>query len=393
MTHTGGQPEKRPARPFRRGGTILHRYLAKEFLAPSLIGLVLFTSVFLSQKILRLLDLLLTQGIEFRTIARLYVLSLPSFLPLTIPLSFLVGLTVGFSRISADGEYMAMRVTGRSFRSLLLAPAVFAVLFYSITLYISFYAQPQAATAFKELLRETAESQIQGAIKERVFFDDFENLLLYVQKVSRDRKTFQGVFIADQRSGREVSVMAGTGALSTPTREAAVGEEESRKFILGRGVSITRDREKDELSILRFDRYEIPLRYVKKTFVRPLPDPRDLTHARLTAEISRMKAEGVPHRSLFPYQIEYHRKWAQPFSCLVFLIIGPALVAVARGAGTLRGYWICLSLAFIYYLIMAAATRMGERGLIHPLAVAWSPNILLLLVGWGFYRHKEYQGA
>src|SRR3989338_5608689 len=118
---------------------ILHAYIVKEFLIPCLIGFALFTSVFLSDKILRLLDLLLTQGVPFAVSARLYVLSLPSFLPITIPLSFLVGLTVGFARLSADGEYMAMRVCGRPFRSLLAAPALFAIVFYALSMYVSIF--------------------------------------------------------------------------------------------------------------------------------------------------------------------------------------------------------------------------------------------------------------
>ncbi|MBI2891490.1 MAG: LptF/LptG family permease [Nitrospirae bacterium] len=372
---------------------VLHAYIAREFLTPSFIGFLLFTSVFLSDKILRLLDLLLTQGVPFHTIAKLYVLSLPSFLPITIPLSFLVGLTVGFARFSADGEYMAMRVSGRPYRSLLLAPAVFAVAFYLLTLYISLYAQPQASSAFKDLLRETAERQIEAALKERVFFDDFENLLVYVQKVSKDRRTFEGVFVGDRGEGRDITVVARSGVMSDPTQEAGEGEQEARKLVLLDGVSLARDKGGDRLTVVNFERYELPLRYVKKSFVRPLPDPRDLTYRELRSEIERREAEAGESKDLFAYQIEFHRKWALPFSCLVFLLVGPALVSVPRGSGALRGYWVCLALAFVYYLLLTAATRMGERGLITPVMVAWVPNALLLATGAVLFARRERQGV
>ncbi|MBI2059167.1 MAG: LptF/LptG family permease [Nitrospirae bacterium] len=372
---------------------IMHAYIVKEFLIPCLIGFCLFTSVFLSDKILRLLDLLLTQGVPFAVIARLYLLSLPSFLPITIPLSFLVGLTVGFARLSADGEYMAMRVSGRPFRSLLVAPAVFGVIFYSLSMYVSVYAQPKAAMSFKDLLRETAESQIESAVKERVFFDEFENLLLYVQKVSKDTRAFGGVFISDQREGRNMTVIARSGVLTKPAEDVPEGEQESRKFVLEGGVSVSRAKDRDELTLVRFDRYELPMRNVKKSFVKPLPDPRDLTHIQLKAEIQRMKAEQVEFKQVFPYEIEFYRKWAMPFSCFVFLLLGPALVAVARGSGALRGYWVCLSLAFTYYLLLTASTRLGERGLIQPIIVAWAPNVVLTIVGLLLYARRERQGV
>src|ERR1700722_20321885 len=91
---------------------ILTRYILKEVLSHSFIGLLVFTFVIYIPQISRLLKLVARRNLSTRTIALLFQAPLPGILVLTIPMAVLVGVLLGLSRLAADGEVIAARAVG-----------------------------------------------------------------------------------------------------------------------------------------------------------------------------------------------------------------------------------------------------------------------------------------
>src|SRR5581483_12047270 len=103
---------------------ILSRYVFREILSSSLLGVALATAIIFLQSVGKLFEILVRSSPRPETILYLFSLSLPPLLPLTIPFGVLVGILVGLGRMASDGEIVAMRAAGVS-SSKVIAPVLF----------------------------------------------------------------------------------------------------------------------------------------------------------------------------------------------------------------------------------------------------------------------------
>ena len=84
--------------------TILDRYVLREVASPFLIGLVLFTFVLLIPHLADISDLLVGKSATWTVIGKLIFNILPSFLALTIPMAFLLAVTMGMASDRFDAR-------------------------------------------------------------------------------------------------------------------------------------------------------------------------------------------------------------------------------------------------------------------------------------------------
>jgi len=102
---------------------LLDRYIVREMLAPTAIGLLVFSFVLLIDQIPRLLAVLVARSADLTTILRVFLNLLPSILAVTIPMAFLLGVLLAFGRLASDSEIVALRAVGVS-PLRLLAPVI-----------------------------------------------------------------------------------------------------------------------------------------------------------------------------------------------------------------------------------------------------------------------------
>lgn len=106
---------------------ILQRYTLREILAPTALGLVVFTFVFLVGQLFKLADMLLNSGIPGKIAIELILLLLPGVMAITIPMALLVGILLGVGRLAADREILAIKASGISLTHLLKPIIAFAI--------------------------------------------------------------------------------------------------------------------------------------------------------------------------------------------------------------------------------------------------------------------------
>ena len=83
---------------------ILWRYLLRDILLYTSLGLSVFSLLLVVQNTLRFLEELLTAGVGLRGVIALVGLILPSYLAYVVPTSLLMGVLLALGRMSADGE-------------------------------------------------------------------------------------------------------------------------------------------------------------------------------------------------------------------------------------------------------------------------------------------------
>jgi lipopolysaccharide export system permease protein len=87
------------------------------------------------------------------------------------------------------------------------------------------------------------------------------------------------------------------------------------------------------------------------------------------------------------FRVEYHKKFAIPFACIIFVLLGaPLAVRFPRG-----GVGMVIACSFtifgIYYMSLIGGEALGDRGRINPFWGPWAPNIFFGAIAlWGLTR-------
>ncbi|HEX7120525.1 MAG TPA: LptF/LptG family permease [Longimicrobiales bacterium] len=114
----------------------------------------------------------------------------------------------------------------------------------------------------------------------------------------------------------------------------------------------------------------------------------DRLSSQLASELRtlRSRAEAL-EQGINRYSVELHKKYAIPFACIVFVLIGaPLAIRFPRGG---VGMVIAFSLLIfsIYWMGLTGGENLGDKGHVSPMAAMWGINLLFLALGvWAFMR-------
>jgi lipopolysaccharide export system permease protein len=81
------------------------------------------------------------------------------------------------------------------------------------------------------------------------------------------------------------------------------------------------------------------------------------------------------------FEVEYHKKFSIPFSCVVFVLIGAPLGIRSRRGGVGIGAGIGILFFLVYYLFLVGGEQLGDRGMVSPFWAMWAPNVLFGSIG------------
>ena len=206
---------------------ILTRYIFKEMLGPTALGFSFYTFIILMKNLFDFAGMIIKRSLPATTVARLLYLSLPHIVVLTVPMSLLFGILIAIGRLSSDSEIIAMRALGISTRTIYRPVFLFSVLVFFLNLYLMNFVLPRGNSELQALRSEIFTSQIEKELKPRVFYDEYENLTIYVNDVDPKTLQWKGVFVADSRTAEETRTGTSSGPVTiaqqiqTAKKEAA----------------------------------------------------------------------------------------------------------------------------------------------------------------------------
>ena len=182
-----------------RAVKIFSRYILSEVVQHAAIGVALFTFVIFMRDLGRLLEIVVRNSAPLPSVAELFLLTLPVACTITIPMGLLVGILIGLSRLAADSEVTAMRASGLGAWMFVRIIAIFAVAAWLLALANSIWLAPMSSAALSRLENKLRSSQASFEIQPRVFYEDFKNIVLYVEDVraGSNASQWRGVFLAD----------------------------------------------------------------------------------------------------------------------------------------------------------------------------------------------------
>ena len=354
---------------------IINRYIFKEMAVPFVIVITVLTITSLLSKVIIAVNLLVNYGVSFFIILKFFLFSMPWFLIYIIPMSFLIAVLITYNRLSSDNEITAMKASGLDLLRISMPVAVMALIAYFIATFFTVYAFAWGNVSSKRLIYEVARSKATIGLKERVFNDAFDGLILYANNIIAENGEMEGIFISDQRDEQDKFIVVAKSGIISADQQA---EKITLRLLNG---TIHRSEESGLYKVITFTTYDLNLRMKEGEAKNPDTSKAnsDLTVGQLKEKIADMKRQG----SAIPpsYIIDLHQRFALPASIFVFSFLGVPLGIQRVRTTRFTSFSVGLGVVLFYYVLSTALESFGKKGLINPIAASWGANIFMAIAG------------
>ena len=352
----------------------LYTHITKELMSPFILGLLIFTFILLTNRILKLMDLVVNKGVGLDEVIKLIMYLLPSFFMLTIPMSVLLAILITLGRLSADGELIAMKASGISLYQILPPFIALCVTGFLLTNMLSLLLLPQGNRAFRNQLFSLSKRHSEANLQERIFNDDFEGLIIYINEIPGQGKHMQGIVISDKRESEVPSLIIGEEGM-------IISDQNERKVTLRLFNGSIHRAANDSLTYQKaiFKTYDMNLQLSNEES----ENDTEIKYSEqsIAALLKLITERSKENKSLIKIQTEIHKRFAFPFACVVLGLVGIPFGAYRRKGNRSYGFVLCIIILFLYYVFLNFGETMAKRGILYPALGIWLPNVVLGIMG------------
>lgn len=93
------------------------------------------------------------------------------------------------------------------------------------------------------------------------------------------------------------------------------------------------------------------------------------------------------------YEVEIHKKFSIPFSCLIFVLLGAPLAIRSGKKGMTMSISFSIIFFLVYYVFLITGEKLADRMVLEPWLAMWLPNIVLIgaagLLLWSTVRESQ----
>ncbi len=375
---------------------LLFRAIFREVAKSAIFGAALFTFVLFLQRVGKLFEILVRSSAPPATVAHLFVLAIPFTLSFTLPLGVLVGVLIALSRMSTDGEIIAMRAAGVPSRKVIAPVLMFATMAMLITATASLWLTPYATWKTYKVLNQLVAAELTSEVQPQVFNEGFPNRILYISDVTPGPVArWRNVFIADTtpvEDQKKTDHDRGDGPTVTVAAHAiAVPDVAHNQIQLSLQDGATYDVGKDVA-----DYYTTQAPTGAQILEATKPNE---VHAKGYTEIDTIPLYRLAYHdktldrdNVIQARIELHQRLALPPACFLLALIGIPLGISARKGGKSGAFVTTVALAFVYWMGLIAANGLAKQQKL-PVGVAmWIPNAIFAVVGVFLLTRMERPG-
>lgn len=361
--------------------TILDRYIAWEVFAPFLMGVGLLTFALVTGRLVKLTEMVVNHGVTLAEVLGLIGYILPAFLELTLGMAVLLGVLLGFGRMSGDQEMTAARACGVSLYRIAVPVMGVAFIIYAISSWFAFSVRPWANLRLEDRLYYLTRTKAAAGLREKIFNDDLPGIMIYVDHISDEDGTLHGVLISD--SHQQTTIIGKSGIVLPDEKGQGV------TIRLFDGSLFGTEANSDASHVTSFRIYDLSV-HPKNSVAESDRDPEQLSYSDLKALIAKARARGKPD---YVAETELAAKYTVPFATLLFALLGVSLgLKPARGGHSER-FGVAVGLFFFYYGLMRIGRTLAERGRLNAFIAMSIPDLVFIaLAVWLFVRAAQDKG-
>lgn len=355
----------------------IDRYITVKFIKSILLSLFAFIGIFILSQIFKVINYVTSERMTIIEGTKYMIALIPGILVQVSPLAALLGGLITINKMASNLEIIALKTSGLSFRRIVLLPIIATFIMAGGIFYISNSLQPKGIKVARELKRKNQIDEDKIPIeKNDVYLRGNGDYIYHFDYINRENNIAKGVevVILNKNFDAIKSIITSKSARYTTKGNWELDRANENKI--------------DGKKVVYHEVYiNLELKENPKLFLTPKyrKDELSLTELRKAAQVLR-KTGG----EFKEFQVEFHKRIAYPFACVVIGILGLALGSrYVRGSSAIN---IALSIAFGYgyYIIQASFEAMALGGILSPLVGAWIPNLIFIAIGIIAMNKAEY---
>jgi lipopolysaccharide export system permease protein len=349
---------------------LLDSYIVKEIIFPFIFGVAAFTSIISGSSVLfQLISQAVRYGFSVLNALQLFVYKLPAIISITLPMAVLLAIILVIGRLSSDLEILALRSAGVSLIRILIPILSVGLVVSLINIIFNEIVVPRSNYNAELLMNELKNTN--RSIKENINITQFDEegfplRIINVKEVKDDQ--LYDITIAEYEEGHLARIIrADTGKW-----DPVVG------WVFYDGMMhVLLERTSQELMVINFEKEVINLNLNLIDFTSSKKSHEEMNAKELNGFIKKERLLGKDVNEL---QIQYYLKFAFPFACLIFSMIGAAVSFQPHHRSSSVGMGLSIVIILAYYITYSFGLVLGIHHMLPPLLAAWTPNIIVGLV-------------
>ncbi|NJK34058.1 MAG: YjgP/YjgQ family permease [Oscillatoriales cyanobacterium SM2_2_1] len=361
----------------------MDRYLGTQMAPPFLFGVGAFSSIILAiGSLFELVRLVTDSGLSVWVALQIFLLQIPGFMVYSFPMSVLLATMLSFSRLSADGELTALRSCGVSVVRLLIPVILLSFLVSMLTFAFNEAIVPAANWQARSLLRISLNQDAPQFKDRDIIYQQYGDIVqednstaqglvrsFYARRFNGQR--MEGVTVIDFSQGRVQQILVADSAIWLP-------QENVWQFRLGTTYLVSPDG--NYRSILRFEQQNLQLPRSPLDLAQETRGTEEMNISELSRYIALVQQTGNT-KEVTRLEVRLQQKYALPFICMVFALIGSPLGMRPQRSSTAVGFGVSVLIIFGYYLLLFISGALGQVGAVPAVAAAWIPNAICAGIG------------
>jgi lipopolysaccharide export system permease protein len=372
--------------------SVMDRYLASELWMPFLFGVGAFSSVGLALgSLFELIRMMTDSGLELSIAAQVLMLKLPNFIGMALPMATLLAALLAYSRLSSDSELMALRSCGVSVYRLVVPAILMSLLVTGITFAFHEVVVPAANYRATMMLQQALKRERPAFREENILHQEFRKVTLPNGKQREDltRLFYAKQFDGQNMKGLTILDFSQDGLSQIIAAKTANWNVAKNRWDFHDGTIYPISTDGSYRSILRFKYQQLQLPRTPLDLAMRGRDVNEMTIAQ-SLDYLKLLRQGRDERRIRKLEVRIQQRYAFPFICLVFGLVGVALGIRSRRTSRATGFGVSIMIIFLYYLISYLTGALGINGTLSPELAAWLPTVLGLGAG-GFLLVRAAQ--
>ena len=314
-----------------------------------------------------------------KTIAVLVFCSkIPEYGAYALPISVLLTSLTVYSQLSRDREITALFSFGVSFYRLILPALVFGLLVTVITFCLNELVVP-AANYQANLLQNPYIAKTESNLQNQdIYYAEYE--------LGRaNSKQLKNIYFAEKYQQPQLNsvtiISFEKERLSRIiTAQFAQWNQQQQLWDLFQGtINHVRDSFSAD-TVEEFTYKQLPLSAILFEIVSKKRSVEDMSIRQAREYLASIEDSSEPIY-LAKLTVRIQQKYAFPFICTVFMLVGAALGTKYARLNRARCFALCVGIVFGYYCLGFAIGSLGITGVISSFWAAWLPNFIALGVG------------
>ena len=361
----------------------LDRFILGELKGPFFFGIMSFTIILIAGSLLfQIADLVIQRGVSIGVVLRLFFYYLPRLVAYTIPMSCLLAALLGFGKLSANSELVALKSAGLSFKRI-IRPVIIATFFVSVAaFFVNETLVPLSERAAANVMMYEVFKESPPLFKEKIFLkeegDGTLKRVIYINKMKIVNGDMEEIVVEEFDAGRLSRIVS-----------AKSGKWINGSWWINSGNVFEINKEGNVNHLFKFDKQALTLNMSPSDVAKSTQKPDQMTIPELLEYIKINEKSGM---NVSKFWMLFHLRLSVPWACMVLALVGAALGSRPQRSSSSVGLGLSVIIVFVYYVILSLTQSLGDAGYLPPVVAAWIANIIFIIIGAVLCRNANKLG-